>query len=179
VTGCPALDIWHDLSLPFKEYVVTQVAHHLMCVFELRFAQAGSLYLCSNGEYTVGPIVSPKYFKAIDGEPVYTNAYVQHELHRFRGPFSSTSDWLSSPMKAEIFAFSSTLSSPPREGEHRPQDPSLALTIMNEAVRLCSKYPGDHAVLTTTTASREPFSFVFDDFSLSNIMVQCLHSVHV
>jgi len=42
---------------------------------------------------------------------------------------------------------------------------------MNHVVRLCSKYPGDHPVISNTTVSQEPFSFIFDDLSLSNIMI--------
>jgi hypothetical protein len=113
VVGCPALDVWDDLSLSTKEHVITQVTCHLMSIFELRFAHTGSLYQSSNGSYTVGPIMHAKYFKTIDGMPVYTDARVQHALHQFRGPFSDTADWLSSPMKAEIFALSSTPSPSP------------------------------------------------------------------
>jgi hypothetical protein len=170
--GCPAIDIWDNLAWEAKEKVVAQVAHHLMSIFELRFTMAGSLYLSPNEQYIVGPIVDPKYFKAIDGKPVYTNAHVQQSLQRFRGPFSNASDWLSSSMKAEICALSSTPSpSPPRVGEHRPHDSSLAMKIMKLAVSLCSKYPGNHPVLSNSKVSKEPFSFMFDDFSLSNIMV--------
>jgi len=106
---------------------------------------------------------------------VYNNHCVD-----FRGPFCNSSDWLSSPMKAEMVALSSTPSpSPPRLGELRPLDSSLTLNIMNLAVRLRSKHPGNHPIISnTTTVSREPFSFMFDDFSLSNIMVKCLRSVH-
>jgi hypothetical protein len=111
MTPCP--DDWDDLSLSTKEHVITQVTCHLMSIFELRFAHTGSLYQSSNGSYTVGPIMHAKYFKTIDGMPVYTDARVQHALHQFRGPFSDTADWLSSPMKAEIFALSSTPSPSP------------------------------------------------------------------
>jgi len=179
VIGCPALDIWDNLAWETKEKVVAQVAHHLMSIFELRFTMAGSIYLSSNGQYIVGPIVDPKYFKAIDGKPVYADTRVQQSLYRFRGPFSNTSDWLSSSMKAEIFALSSTPPpSPPRVGEHRPQDLSLAAKNMNLAVKLCSKYPGNHPVISNKTVSKEPFSFMFDDFSLSNIMVYSFRSVY-
>jgi hypothetical protein len=170
--GRPALDVWDDLSLLTKVYVTTQVARHLMSISELRFAHAGSLYLSPNGSSTVGLIVHAKYFKTMDGMPVYTDARAQHKLHQFRGPFSNTADWLSSPMKAEIFALSSTPPpSPSCVGEHRPDDSSLALKSMNKAVRLCSEYPGNNPVISTTWVSTEPFSFMFDDFSLSNFMV--------
>jgi len=97
---------------------------------------------------------------------------VQQLPHDFRGPFCNASDWLSSPTKTEIFALSSTPSpSPQHIGELRPLDSSLTLNIMSYAVRLCSKYPGHHSVISNTTVSREPFSFMFDDFSLSNIMI--------
>lgn len=152
--------------------MVAQVAHHLMSIFELRFIMAGSLYIASNSQYFVGPIVDPKYFKAIDGRPVYTDDRMPQSLYRFRGPFTNASDWLSSSMKAEIFALSSTPApSPPRIEEHRPHDSFLAVKIMNLAVRLCSKYPGNQPVVSNPAVSHEPFSFMFDDFSLSNIMV--------
>jgi hypothetical protein len=97
MTECPALDIWDNLAWEAKEKVVAQVAHHVMNIFELRSTMAGSLYLSFNEQYIVGPmIVDPNYFKVIDGKPVYTNASVQQSPHRFRGPFSNTSDWLSS-----------------------------------------------------------------------------------
>ena len=118
--------------------------------------------------------MSPNYFKSTDGRPVYTDA---DELHQFRGLFSNTSDWLSSPMKADIFTLSSTPSpSPPCVGGLRPWDLLLALKIIYEAVEQCSKYPGDQPVVGRI--SPEPFSFMFDDFSLSNIMALSNHAIH-
>jgi hypothetical protein len=97
-----------------KEKVVAQVARDLTGIFELRFTTAGLLSLSSDQEYVVGSIVVPKYFEIMDGRPAYTNSFVQQSLHQFRGLFSNATDWLSSSMKAEMFASSSTPSpSPP------------------------------------------------------------------
>jgi len=46
-------------------------------------------------------------------------------------------------------------------------DASAALANMGTAVRLCSVYPGDNAVVP-----HKPFSSRFDDLSLRNIMVR-------
>jgi hypothetical protein len=170
VKGHTALSVWDELPLKTKIHVVKQVAQHLMSIFELRFTHAGSLYLSSNG-YNTGPIGSVKFFKSIDGKPLHADPTVHHELHRFRGPFSRVADWLSSPMRAEIFSFSFDLLSPPAVGEYRPRNPSLALKIMNEAVALCSVYPGEHSVHRITDPHK-CFSLMFDDFSLSNFMVR-------
>jgi hypothetical protein len=171
--GFPALDIWDNLAWEAKEKVVAQVARDLMRIFELRFTMAGSLYLSSDQKYLVGPIILPKYFKTMEGRPVYTDPRVQQSLHQFRGPFSNATDWLSSSAKAEMFALSSTPSpSPPRVGGRRPQDLTLTMKIMSQATSLCSVYPGNHPVVGGRKASERPFSFMFDDFSLSNIMVR-------
>lgn len=147
-----------------------------MSLFELRFALAGSLCLSSNEAYTVGPIMSPKYFKFTDGRLVNTDANVQHKLHQFRGPFSNTSDQLSSPMKADIFALSSRPSpSPPCVGGLHPRDSLLALKVIHETVELCSKYPGGRPVVGGI--SLKPFS-MYGGFNLSNIMVLFIHAVH-
>jgi len=172
VTGCPALDIWDNLAWEVKEKVVAQVARDLISIFELRFTMAGSLYLSSDPQYIVGPIVDPKYFKTIDGKPVYTDGRVQQSLHQFRGPFSNAANWLSSSIEAEIFALSSTPSPfPPRVGDHLPRDLLLTMKIMNQAVSLCLMYPGNHPVVNNKKVFEAPFSFMLDDFSLSNIML--------
>jgi hypothetical protein len=175
--GFPALDIWDNLAWEAKEKMVAQVARDLMSIFELRFTMAGSLYLTSDQEYIVGPIVDPKYFETMDGQPVYTDSCVQQSLHQFRGPFSNATDWLSSSMKAEMFALSRTPSPFPLQvGGRRPRDLPLTMKIMSQAISLCSIYPGNHPIINSRKASKSPFSFMFDDFSLSNIMVWCLCS---
>jgi hypothetical protein len=174
VIGCPALDIWDNLAWEAKEKVVAQVARDLMSIFELQFTMAGSLYLSasSDQEYIVGPIVNPKYFKTIDGRPVHTNPSVQLSLHQFRGPFSNATDWLSSSIKAGMFALLHTPSPlPVLVGGHHPRDLSLTMKTMSRAVSLCSIYPGDHPVVDSRKVSERSFSFMFDDFSSSDIMV--------
>jgi hypothetical protein len=172
VIGFPALDIWGNLTWEAKEKVVAQVARDLTRIFELRFATAGSLYLSSDQEYVVGPIVVPKYFQIINGRAAYTNSFVQQSLHQFRGPFSNATDWLSSSMKAEMFGLLSTPSpSPSNVGGLGPQNLPLTMKTISQAISLCSVYPGNHPVVGDGKMSERPFSFMFDDFSLSNIMV--------
>jgi hypothetical protein len=160
--------LWDNLSLSDKKKIVTQVARHLLAAFQLRFDQAGSLYLShsthASNPYYVGPIVTSTFFQVEDGLPVYSDRHVADGIQKFRGPFSNTADWLSHSLRAEIFAVKST-----RDHEF---DANAALANMDDAVRLCSIYPGDNPVIPLMKFPHMPFSFRFDDISLKNIMVR-------
>jgi len=110
----------------------------------------------------VGPIVTG--FQDEDGLPMYSDPHVADGIQNFRGPFSNTADWLSHSLRAEIF----TLKSMSDHGF----DANAALANMDDAVRLCSVYPGNNPVIPLTKSPHMPFSFKFDDISLKNIMVR-------
>jgi hypothetical protein len=112
----------------------------------------------------VGPIVTGTFFQVQDGLPVYSDRHVADSIQKFRGPFNNTADWQSHSLRAEIFAVKST-----RDHEF---DANAALANMDDAVRLCSVYPGDNPVIPLMKFPHMSFSFRFDDISLRNIMVR-------
>jgi hypothetical protein len=77
-----------------------------MWIVELVYWQLLQTKICSRWAF-VGPIVSPKIFKVIDGVPTFSEPHVQFGINRFRGPYPTASDWLSSHLKAEMFVVSS------------------------------------------------------------------------
>lgn len=174
VPGCSAHTVWDGLTLAIKMEVVKQVARHYVTMFSLRFEQSGSLYRSgSTGEFNIGPIVSPKFFKVVDGVPTFSEPHVQSGINRFRGPYPTASDWLSSHLKAEMFVTSSMQIS---KADLSQDDITRALEHMERAIQLCLVYPGNHPVLQYTAATMtpaKPFSFRLDDFSLTNFLVCC------
>jgi hypothetical protein len=166
VRGRSADSVWDSLSLLDKKKIVTQVAQYLLAMFQLRFNQAGSLYLSpSANPYYVGPIIATKFFQIENGLPVYSDPRVTDGLQRFRGPFSHAADWLSHTLRAEMFVLEST--------DNHTFDVNTAMANMDAAVRLCSVYPGEKPVVRNMKSPQMPFSFRFDDISLNNFMV-CL-----
>jgi len=186
VPGVPANTQWDTLPMSVKERVVSQVAQCLEAMFALRFERAGSLYLSSSRhEVYVGPIVSTPFFRAIDGVVRIPDAVLQlsTQLSQYRGPFSSTIDYLQSFLHAELHVLSHyrpTVLSELEEADAQEADTRLETgeRVLRKALELCTIYPGNDPAGGPITTPTKPFSLRLDDFRLSNIMV-CLFSTHL
>ncbi|KAG2154085.1 hypothetical protein DEU56DRAFT_772851 [Suillus clintonianus] len=178
VKGTPASQNWGDLSEAIKKTVVTQIAHYLLEICSLRFESAGSLYLSPlSPHFVVGPIVSTPFYRALDGVVRIPNAPVSQDVDSNRGPFSTVTEYLSSNLRAELDFISNNRSvvlselheyDPTQVAESRLE---LGERVMRKAIELCSVYPGDALVPANITTPRRPFSLKFDDFRLSNVMI--------
>lgn len=173
VSGLPADSVLESLSPNAVKRLTAEVARYSYAMFEHRFEQAGSLYLSSTSDkFFVGPIISTPFYRALDGFVRIDNATLLSALSRFRGPFGTVSDYLSSWIRAELYILSqnhSTLLSEldgNREGLQRGQ------RILEKVEELCAIYPGDIPVYDGATAPVQRFSLKLDDFRLSNIMVR-------
>ncbi|KAJ3784918.1 hypothetical protein GGU10DRAFT_270408, partial [Lentinula aff. detonsa] len=105
VAGTPASDVWDTLSFEKKEVVVSEVAEHIIQLFHLRFETAGSLYRTAgiNQDFTVGPIISVPFYRALDGFVRFPHSPISDPgIMKFRGPFSDTSSYLQSFLKVEL-----------------------------------------------------------------------------
>ncbi|KAH8829747.1 hypothetical protein DL96DRAFT_1460872 [Flagelloscypha sp. PMI_526] len=197
IPGTPAVYIWNDLSFPIKERVVRQVAEHLSALFALRFAHAGSLYTPDASlptatsstpqppQFYVGPAVSDNFYRAIEGHVDYasTDLHVPGSpsflaLQKFRGPFSSASDFIAHPLKALIYKCTTfpeeSLEAFKDEPEKLGKPEVLlqrAVEAMEKGLELVKVYPGDADIYEVSTPDR-PFTFFWDDFRLINIMVR-------
>lgn len=180
VSGVPASDKWEKLSEIVKGRVVSQIADHLMAMFALRFDRAGSLYLSSlsGSDITVGPIVSTPFYRALDGfvRVPDTDATSFPELFCFRGPFSNTSDYLQSSLRAELHFLSHHRSIALSELDGEDEKAAISRLeqgqrVLRKAFELCAIYPGDIQIHQQTTAPTKLFSLRLDDFRLSNIMI--------
>src|ERR1700734_1500847 len=159
--------VWGSLSLFEKQKIVTQVTRYPLTAFQLRFDQAGSLYLSHSTQtsdpYYVSPIVTATFFQLEDGRCCILTHTWQTVFNSFR-PFSHATDWLSHSLRAEIYISKST--------HDHTFDTNAALGNMEAAVRLCSFYPGENPVIHHMKSPHKPFSFRFDYMSLKNIMVR-------
>jgi len=162
-----------------KKTVVSQIAHHLLQIFSLRFERAGSLYLTRpSTQFHVGPIVSTPFYRALDGFVRILDTRGSHNINHNRGPFSTVTDYLSSFLQAELdfisrhrsIALSELEDADAPSSERRLEQ---GQRVIKKALELCSIYPGDHQVPTQISTPEAPFSLKLDDFRLSNIMV-CL-----
>jgi hypothetical protein len=134
------------LSLLDKKNIVKQVARHLLAAFQLRFDQAGSLYL----SYSSNPYCAIMFFEVeYDGSSVYSDPHVAEGIQKFRGPFSNATTWLSHSLRAHIFALKAT--------RDHIFDADTALSNMKAAVRLCSIYPGEHPIIPHIKSPRRLF----------------------
>jgi hypothetical protein len=167
--------------MPFevKRRIVEQVARHMVELFYVRFSEAGSLYLDSSSTVYVGPIISTPFYHLIDGYTPYPSmpAQTRTVLDSFRGPFSTTTEYLSSSLKALLFKAESCRTETLRElnEDDDVKNAELALETAvraaNKAIELCSLYPGDLVIHGQLTTPDKPFTFQFDDFRLVNLLV--------
>ena len=145
------------LSLRQKD-IISQVAQHLIHAFQMRFDQAGSLYRSNaSGRYNVGQSASLAFYKYEAGKQAYSDPSTLSRLTRFRGPFNRATDWLSQDLRIKGFLLNQTLS---LEMGH-------ARNNIDAAIALCSCYPGEHPVIQNIRTPNKPFTFLFDDNSLS------------
>ncbi|KAF8602765.1 hypothetical protein BDV93DRAFT_494428 [Ceratobasidium sp. AG-I] len=180
VRGITASDVWEQLDLEKKNVVVSQIAGYLVALFKHRFATGGSLYISSQNpsEITVGPIVIPSFYRALDGElRVPSNEWptFQQEQAQFRGPFSSVTNYLLCAVKAELNFVKlhrplSILGHPyvPVTGEAAV---AKGEAVLLKALELYPLFPGNMPVYSPMSSPDKPFSICLDDFGLSNIMV--------
>lgn len=141
-------------------------------MFLLRFEQAGSLYYSPTSEkFTVGPIISTPFYHALDGLVRIEDASLISTLNRFRGPFSTVSDYLSSFVKAELCVISQDPSTALLELGGNHERLNLGQQVLEKLSGLCEIYPGDTNVYEGVTTPNHRFSLKLDDFRLSNIMV--------
>lgn len=118
----------------------------------------------------VGPIVSTPFYRALDGEVRITNpTYYSSALHQsFRGPFKNVTQYMSSPLRAELYYLAGYGTSAAEEAEGEQ--------VIKMALELCARYPGEHPVVAghrpyDSGTLTKRFSIELDDFRLSNIMV--------
>lgn len=151
-----------------------------MALFRLKFTTGGSLYISlqNPSEITVGPIVIPSFYRALDGElrvPLGEWPSVQQEQAQFRGPFSSVTDYLLCAVKAELsfLKLHRPLAVPAHTGDPAGGEGAVARgeAVLLKALELYSLFPGDMPVYSPMTSPDKPFSIFLDDFRLSNIMV--------
>jgi hypothetical protein len=165
-----------------KKQVISTLAEHLAGLFALRFEQSGSLYENDDGEINVGPIIGIAFYHARDGYQAHPDPTVIDDLGKYRGPFKTTTDYLRSPLEAELSLVAHTLSSDSSSSTESIDfcDTSSISSIsdtlnrgtevIQKALELCAVYPGDKPVVSSATADM-PFALKLDDLRLSNIMV--------
>ncbi|KAG1751905.1 hypothetical protein EDB19DRAFT_1674474 [Suillus lakei] len=165
VKGTPASQKWGDLSMEVKKTVVSQVAHYFLEICSLRFENVGSLYL------------SPLASIPLDGIVRVPDTPISKNVDPNRGPFSTVSEYLSSNLRAELEFISHHRSvvlselhkcDPTQLAESRLE---LGECVMRKVIELCSIYPSDTLIPANITTPQRPFSLKFDDFRLSNIMI--------
>ncbi|KAJ3831856.1 hypothetical protein F5878DRAFT_45819 [Lentinula raphanica] len=178
ITGVPASEVWETLPFEKKEIVVNEVAEHIIQLFGLRFEKAGSLYKTAERgeqEFTVGPIVSTPFYRALDGFVRFPDSPDSNiQLRKFRGPFPDTSSFLRSALQVELHIISDPdLRRQVLERELNGDDKRLehGERVLNKALKLASVYPGDICVSSPLSTPGRPFSLRMDDFRLSNIMI--------
>ncbi|KAF8602749.1 hypothetical protein BDV93DRAFT_581424 [Ceratobasidium sp. AG-I] len=181
IRGVAAGDVWEKLDIAKKSVAVCQIAKHLVALFRHRFATGGSLYITSQNpsEITVGPIVIPSFYRALDGDlrvPSDEWPTVQQEQAQFRGPFSSVTDYLLCAVKAELnfLKLHRPLAVPAQTGDPAGREGVVTRgeRVLMKAVELYPLFPGDMPVDSKMTSPDKPFSIYLDDFRLPNVMVR-------
>jgi len=149
------------------------VAIHLISLFNLRFSLAGSLY-SPQGTVFVGPLVTTPFFHLLDGEARFPQS-APLDLTNFRGPFTRTTDLLSSSPKAELHVIKHRRSELLLQ-EFNGDEALLELgeRVLEKVVQLIQAYPGELAIGPSSSSGDAalPFSMKLNDFRLENIMVR-------
>lgn len=170
VPGVSAYHAWNTLNMEAKETLVRDVAKHLLSLFTLRFAQAGSLYPTHETSVRVGPLVTAPFFRALDGK-VRLPQSPPLDLSQFRGPFTRPADSVSSSLKAELHVITHRREELLQEFKGNNALIELGEKILRKAIQLAEVYPGDLAIGCSSHSIAEPFSIKLDDFRLANIMI--------
>ncbi|KAM6498531.1 Protein kinase-like domain containing protein [Amanita muscaria] len=83
VSGVPADSVLESLSGDALKRLVAELAAYYYEIFSLRFEQAGSLYHSSTPDkFSVGPIVSTPFYRALDGSVRIDDASLHERLRR-------------------------------------------------------------------------------------------------
>ena len=174
--GRPASEVWNMITMSAKINFVTQLARHILNIFQLRFTLAGSLYMSTPGKYHVGPLVDPVFYEVVAGEQLFSRnssdleaRSVWEHLHELRGPYARTTSWLAHRVSAEAVVFKA-FRPIPTSGAWTPRHPSYCVEVMTEAADLCWKYPGENPVFEIIKNPDQSFSFMLEN-DQSNIMV--------
>jgi hypothetical protein len=172
VSGVPADSVLESLSRDAVKRLIAEVATYQYEMFLLRFEQAGSLYHSSTpNTFSVGPIISTPFYRALDGFVRIDDPSLLSALNRFRGPFDTVSDYLSSWVRAELYILSHDPSTLLSELDGNHERFQRGQRVLEKLTELCKIYPGDISVYEGTTTPMQRFSLKLDDFRLSNIMV--------
>jgi hypothetical protein len=166
-----------------KVNLVKQLARHILDIFDLRFECAGSLYMSAPGKYHVGPLVDPVFYEVAAGKELFSSKShdpeerrVWKQLQEFRGPYVKATTWLAHRISAEIVVYKALHPLPMTGGAWTPRHPSYCVEVMNEAVDLCQKYPGENP--KPVNDPEQPFSFMLGN-DLSNIMASSSPNDHL
>jgi hypothetical protein len=173
VSGVPADSVLESLSCDALKRLITEVATYSHEMFSLRFEQGGSLYHSSTPDkFFVGPIISSPFYRALDGFVRIDDPSLLSALQRFRGPFNTVSDYLSSWVRAELHILSQSPSTLLSELDGNHERLQRGQQVLEKLKELCEIYPGDMSVYEGATTLVQRFSLKLDDFRLSNIMVR-------
>ncbi|KIM48606.1 hypothetical protein M413DRAFT_60457 [Hebeloma cylindrosporum] len=173
IPGASAYDVWGTFKQEAKERLVQDVAVHLISLFGLRFSLAGSLFP-EQGTVLIGPLVTTPFFDALDGEVRFPQS-ARLDLQGFRGPFTRTTDLLSSSPKAELHVIEHRRSELLEKFKGDEALLQLGKRVLEKAVQLVEVYPGELDIggVSSGGDAARPFSIRLTDFRLGNIMV-CL-----
>lgn len=167
------------ITTSVKINVVTQLARHVLNIFQLRFTLAGSLYMDAPGKYHVGALVDPVFYEVVAGKELFSinspdrsARSVWKHLQELRGPYTRTTSWLAHRVSAEAVVFKA-MHPFPTSGVWTPRHPSYCIEVMAEAADLCWIYPGENPIFKTIKNPDRTFSFMLEN-DLSNIMVGTL-----
>lgn len=178
IPGVPANDVWDKLALSSKETLVRGVARSLLSLFDLRFSEAGSLYLLEDGSIKVGPLVTTPFFRALDSEVRFPEE-APLDLSHLRGPFAHTTEYLSSAPKTELYILQHQRNAALQELDEDEEKLAMGKRVLEKVLQLIEIYPGERGIaFSPITEAAKPFSFRLDDFRLSNIMVGGLYDFH-
>ncbi|KAF8600090.1 hypothetical protein BDV93DRAFT_497071 [Ceratobasidium sp. AG-I] len=174
IKGVSADSVWETLDLKKKVRTVTDLAKHLHALFRCRFYAAGSLYTIGTPpdyKFMVGLIVATPFYRALDGcvRVSEWESYSQ-EIERYRGPFRNVTEYLQSPLLAEL-RFISRYPDIALEEAGDEDNLELGKLVLEKTLDLCTVFPGDQPVHTPVTTPELPFSIKLDDFRLSNVLI--------
>ena len=163
--------MWDILNKEAKEMLVHDVAVHLISLFGLRFSLAGSFF-SPQGTVDLGPLVTTPFFHAPDGEVRFPQS-APLDLTKFRGPFTHTTDLLSSSPKAELHVIKHRRSELLQEFKGNETLLELGKRVLEKVVQLVGVYPGEVDVGFSSGGNAAlPFSIKLADFRLANVMVR-------
>lgn len=122
----------------------------------------------------LGPLVTTPFFHAPDGEVRFPQS-APLDLTKLRGPFTRTTDLLSSSPKAELHVIKHRRSELLQEFKGGETLLELGKRVLEKVVQLVGVYPGEVDVgFSSGSNAARPFSIKLADFRLANIMVRSI-----